>query len=188
MLWWIVDNLSVVLLALGIVALCFGAGWWTTRRNKLLYGVAVPGVLMLFAWVLSLFIVTDRMRLVRDVEEIRDQVNAGKLDDAIRHFDAEVTVDTVNGEHTFKSAAIRDLAKKNMGVYGVKKVNVWGITVEQVARPKATVAFFIGPEDSPERGRCTMQFVLASDGKWRVRMFGVESVIGGHKSPLLFPF
>jgi hypothetical protein len=187
MVWWIVDNNSVVLLVLGIIALGFAALWWTRRNNKLLIGVGVPLVLMLLTWVLSQYIVTDRIQLARDVETMRDLINAGKLDEAIGHFADEIKIDTSQGEQTFKKAEIAALAKLNMKRYGVKKVVTNKIEVQEVNRPKATVTFYVGPEDSGDRGRCIMGFELA-DGKWRVRTFTVESVIGGQKSPLVFPF
>jgi len=188
MLWWIVDNLGVVLLVLGIVALCFAAAWWTTRKNKLLIGLAVAIAMMPLAWGLSLYIVTDRMQLVRDVETMRDLVNAGKVEDAIQHFDDEVKVDTMQGEVTLKKSALKDLAKGNMSRYGVKRIDVWAISVEEVARPHATVTFLLKPQDGEERGRCRVGFVLAANGKWRVKTFTVETLIGGQKSPLLLPF
>jgi len=188
MLWWIVDNLSIVLLVLGIAALCFAAGWWSTRKNQLLIGVAIPLVLMPLAWLLSLFIVTDRMQLARNIEIMRDLVNDGKLDEALEHFDNEVKVDTMQGELKVTKSEIKNMAKGNMKAYGVKKIDVWGIQVQDVARPKALVNFYIKPQDGEERGRCKMGFVLGSDGKWRVCTFTVESLVGGKKSSLLLPF
>jgi hypothetical protein len=188
MLWWIVDNLSIVLLVLGIAALCFAAAWWSTRKTQLLIGVGVPILLMPLAWLLSLFVVTDRMQLVRNIESMRDFVNAGKLDEALEFFENEVKVDTMQGELKVAKSEMKSVAKGNMKLYGVKKVDVWGIHVQDVSRPMATVNFYIKPQDSEERGRCRMGFVLGQDGKWRVSTFTVESLVGGKKSPLLLPF
>jgi|SRR5579862_1833118 len=187
MLWWVVDNLGLVCVALGIVALCFAAAWWTTRNNKLLAGVAVPIVLIVSAWFLTLFVVTDSMLLVQSVESMRDLVNAGKIHDAIEYFDNDVTIDTSGGVIPFKKSDLQELAKSNMRRYGIKQVVTNKIEVEELARPKAKVTFYIGPEDSSERGRCIMRFVLSPDGKWRVKTVTVESVIGGQKTPLVFP-
>jgi hypothetical protein len=187
MLWWIVDNLGVVFLALGITALCCGWAWWTTRNSKLLIGLGLPIILMVLAWVLSLYIITDRTQLALDVETMRDLVNAAKLDAALEHFDDEVKIDTMQGEITFKKTDLRQLAKGNMKLYGVKQIDIWGIQVEEVSRPKATVTFYLKPQDGEERGRCIMGFVY-KDGKWRVSNFTVESLVGGKKSPLLLPF
>jgi hypothetical protein len=188
MLWWLVDNFGIVCWALGIVALGFAAAWWITSRNKCLIGVAVPLVLIVSCWFLSLYVVTDSMLLVQSVESMRDLVNAGKIHDAIEYFDNDVTVDTSGGVIPFKKAELQELAKNNMRRYGIKQVVTNKIEVEELARPKAKVTFYIGPEDSSERGRCIMSFVLSPDGKWRVKKFTVESVIGGQKSPLVFPF
>src|SRR5450631_2211958 len=104
---WIVDNLTWVLLVLGMVALCFAAAWWTTRKDKLLIGVAVQGLLMLAAWVLSLLVVTDRMQLVSNVESMRDLINAGKLSEAaLQHFDDEVKIEGIGGTQTYKKATL----------------------------------------------------------------------------------
>jgi hypothetical protein len=188
MLWWIVDNAPWVLFFLGIVALCFGAAWWTTRKNKLLIPCGIVVGLMVLVWVMSLFVVTDRMQLERDVQTMRDLVNAGKFDEAIEHFDEEVKVDTASGEVTVKKSKLRDLTKGNMSHYRVKKVVVHNINVEEVNRPKATVSFLVGPDDSIERGRCRMGFGLTPQGKWRVQTFTVESMTNSQKAPLLFPF
>jgi hypothetical protein len=186
-LWWIVDNLGIVCLVLGIIALCFIWAWWQTRNTKLLVGAGAPLLLMVLAWVLSLYIVTDRIQLVLDVETMRDLVNDAKLDAAIRHFDDEVKVDTMQGVMTLKQADLQQLAKGNMRNYGVKKIDVWNIQVEEADRPKATVSFYLKPQDSEERARCRMGFVY-KNGKWRVNAFTVESLIGGQKAPLLLPF
>jgi hypothetical protein len=187
MLWWIVDNLGVVFLALCIITLCCSWAWWTTRNAKLLIGVGVPIILMVLAWVLSLYIITDRTQLVLDVQNMRDLVNASQLDDALLHFDDEVKIDTMQGEMTLKKTDLRQLAKGNMRLYGVKKIDIWGIQVEEASRPNATLTFYLKPQDSEERGRCRMGFVY-KDGKWRVTTFTVESLVGGQKSPLLLPF
>jgi hypothetical protein len=187
MLSWVVDNLPWVLLGLGIVALCFAAVWWTTRKDKLLIGVAVPGVLMLAAWLLSLVIVTDRMQLVSNVESMRDLVNNGKLTDAVQHFDEVVEINGIGGPQTYKKATLEGLAKFNMRQHNIKKVVTNKIEIEDIVGDKATVTFFIGSEDSSERGRCIMGFVKSPDGKWRVNNVKVVTPIGDHPLPVLFP-
>ncbi|HYV38464.1 MAG TPA: hypothetical protein VE988_22460, partial [Gemmataceae bacterium] len=156
MIWWIVDNITLVLLVLAVIALCCGAAWWSFRNNKLLIGVAAPVTLMLAAWVMSLFIVTDRKQLVRIIENMQDLINAGKIDEFAEYFDEDITVDTLNGKLPFKKAQLKSLAEGNKKHYMVKKIFVSQIDVEEISRPNADVAFIMGNEEGPERGRCRM--------------------------------
>jgi hypothetical protein len=188
MLWWIVDNVTLVMLVLGTVALCFAAAWWIRRNNKLLTGAGIAAGLMVLAFVLSLVIVTDRIQLTRNIETMRDLFNEGKLDEALEYFEDVIHADTVQGNLQYKKADLKPLARSNLKLYSVKRIVINSIDVEKVDRPSATVNFVIGPEDDSARGRCAMEFVLGRDGKWRVSKFGVTSYIGGQKSPLLFPF
>src|SRR5262245_52687111 len=168
MLFWIVDNVGVVLLVLGLVALGFGAAWWSTRKHKLLIGVAVPLVLMAVAWGLSLFVVTDRMQLERNVDAIRDAVNAGNLDEALTFFEDQVDVELASGKVVgVKKEQMAALANRNKSHYQVKKVFTSSFRVEELSRPKA-VAKFVIITDQNYRGWCTTGWVRGPDGKWRV--------------------
>jgi len=188
MIWWIVDNVAWVTFIMGVLALCFGLAWTRTRNNKLLYGVAMPVAFGVLAYVLSLFIVTDRMQLVRNVENMRDLVNDKKLQEAIEHFDDVVHIESSQGPQDVKKVDLAALAKLNMGHHAISRVVANNIQVTELARPKATVTFYIGPEDGSERGRCIMGFVLSADGKWRVKTCTVETLVGGQKLPVGLPF
>ncbi len=189
MLFWMIDNVALVLTLLCAVALCFGAAWWINRQSKLLIGCAVPAGLMAMAWLLAVYVDTDRKQLVRNIETMRDLVNADKLADISQFFADDFDVVTANGVQPFTKDAVETLAKINRKAYGVKEFVVNNIDVEQVARPAAKVTFVVGPEDVPVRALCRMEFVLSADGKWRIRKVGIESYPGGQKSDqLIFPF
>src|SRR5439155_9552016 len=73
---WIVDHIDWVLIFLGLVAAALAVAWWNTRRRPYLIGAAAMVGLMLVCYVASLFIVTDAMQLSRNVDGIRDAINA----------------------------------------------------------------------------------------------------------------
>ena len=108
----------------------------------------------------------------------------------VRHSDVVATKRTENN----RADALRALAQMHQSAYGVagldlKKVIISSISVDEVERPNAVVSFTVRPDDdSLVRGRCVMKFTLISGNEWRVSGFHVESLVGGKKGPLIFPF
>jgi hypothetical protein len=189
MLYEIVDNSSLLLLGLGIVALCFGAAWWTTRRGKWLIGSGVCVAMMALIFVLSLFVVSDRQRIERNIDEMRNAVNTGKPEEAARFFDDVVTVDTRTGSVKVPNQLLKAYAKSNMNHYQVKQVETGSVDFEEMTGSKAVVSFMVRADDDwGKTGRCRMEFTKTPQGKWLCKRFTVESYIGGQTSPVLFPF
>ena len=198
MLYWIVDNTNNgwLLIFLGVIAAGLVVVWWNNLKRPWLIAAGAVLTAMLVCFVLSLFIVTDRMRLRRHVEDMRDSYNAGKLDETLSHFADEVVVETTNGPQKLNRDALKALAQMHQSAYGMagldlKKVIISSISVDEVERPNAVVSFTVRPDDdSLVRGRCVMKFTLISGNEWRVSGFGVERAFGasGEKLPLIFPF
>ena len=184
---WIVDHIDWVLIFLGLVAAALAVAWWNTRRRPYLIGAAAMVGLMLVCYVASLFIVTDAMQLSRNVDGIRDAINAGKPEEAMQFFENKVIVKTASGPQEYSKDSLVKLARLNMQHYAVKKVFTRRVQVEELHRPKATVRFAVSNEEGDKTGWCVMKFHHA-DGKWRVEEFTVESFVGGQTAPVLFPF
>ena len=198
MLYWIVDNTNNgwLLIFLGVIGLGLFAMWWNTLKRPWLIAAGAVLTVMAACFILSLFIVTDRMRLRRHVEEMRDSYNAGKLDDTLSHFAEEVNVETTNGTEKLNRDKLKALAQMHISTYGLQglnlqKVVISKIDVDKLERPTAEVSFLVRPEDDGVLpARCRMTFTLISGNEWRVSGFGVERAFGasGEKLPLIFPF
>jgi len=196
MLYWIVDNTNNgwLLIFLGVIGLGLFAVWWKNLKRPWLIAAGSVLAVMAVCFVLSLFIVTDRMRLRRHVEEMRDSYNAGKLDETLNHFAEEVIVETTETPQKLNREALKALAQMHVSLYGasgldLKKVVIGNIKVDEVNRPTAVVSFIVRPDDDGfAYGRCVMKFTLVGDNDWRVSGFHVESAVGGKKGPLIFPF
>jgi hypothetical protein len=189
MLYWMVDNVAVVLLLLGMVALGFGALWWVNRKRSWLIGCGVTLALMVLVFILSLVIVTDRKQIEGNIDGIRNAFNAGNTEDAAKFFDEIVTVDTRYGAITRSNKELKELAKGTMQHYGVKQVATGKVDFEELAGSKAVVNFMVqADDDMGKTGRCRMEFERNAEGKWLVKRFTVEAWLGGAKVPVLFPF
>jgi hypothetical protein len=190
MLFWIVDNQWVLFALCGLVTVGFAAAWWNTRNNKWLLGCAAGVALIVAVLVLQILVVTDRQQIERNIDAMRDALNNAKVDEAAKYFDDEVTVELSGGmKMTVSNKQLEDLARANMKGYAVTKVATGRVDFVELARPKAVVTFMVqAQDDSNKTGRCRMEFVLNSQGKWRAKTFSVESFIGGQKAPVLFWF
>jgi hypothetical protein len=187
MLFWIVDNQLWVLVLLALVGLGFGWMWWLTRDKRWLIGDGVAAALAAGVVVLALFVVTDRMQLERNVDAIRDAVNAGKFDEALKHFEDQVEVETATKKEKVPKVLMAEVARRNKDKYGVQHVFTSAFDVDEISRPNAAVRFVI-ITDNEQRGWCKMRFRLSPEGQWRVTGFTVESYIGGQVAPVLvFP-
>jgi hypothetical protein len=188
MLYWIFDNWLFIQALLGIITINFGAVWWQTRKKKWLIACCATVAVMVLLAALSFMVVTDQQQIERNIDAMRNALNSGKPDEAAKYFDEEVKVELANNKTiTLTNKELEALAKYNMKVHGVKKVETGRVDFEEVSRPKAVVTFMVRAEEDPSKvGRCRMEFVLTPQGKWRVKTFAVESFVGGQKSPVLF--
>src|SRR5437899_3458585 len=151
---WIVDHIDWVLIFLGLVAAALAVAWWNTRRRPYLIGAAAMVGLMLVCYVASLFIVTDAMQLSRNVDGIRDAINAGKPEEAMQFFEDKVLVKTSSGPREVTRDDLVKFARDNMQHYGVKKVLTGRVRVEEMQRPKAVVRFSVSNEEGDKSGWC----------------------------------
>jgi hypothetical protein len=189
MLFWIVDNVWMIVFVLAIVALGFGYAWWLTRRARWLIGSGVSGGLIVLLFVLSLLIVTDQKQIRANIDAMRNAINEGKAEEAAKYFDDMVTVDTNRGSFQVPNKALQDYAKSNMRGHAVKQVETGKVDFESLTDSKAVVNFMVRADDDMQKtGRCHMEFTRTPQGKWVVKRFTVEAWIGSTKANVLFPF
>ncbi len=169
MLWWLVDNANLVILVLGLVALVLGVRWWLTRQGKYLVGLGAAVGLIGVVWLLTLTVVTDRVRLLRTVETIGRQLNQHDLDRAFAHLTDRVRVETGVWTTTLPREVLLKIARTRMQKGHVKALEVWNVDVESVDRPKAVVSFYLRPQEfAGAFATCHAEFVLVGE-QWRVK-------------------
>src|SRR2546428_6870710 len=103
---------------------------------------------MVVLFVLSLVIVTDRKQLARNVDSMRDALNAGKFDEALKFFDDKVTITALAsgssvGTTVYEKSKLVPLAKQNQQYYKVKKISTGTVAVNELSRPHAKIRFLI---------------------------------------------
>jgi hypothetical protein len=181
MLWWLVDNANLVLLALVLLAIILGVRFWLTRRGAYLIGLAGVVALMVLVWVLSLLIVTDRKRLVLTVEEVAARINQKDLPGAFKHFEDKVRL-VIDGKGKLLTRdEVLGLAKMVFQKGGIEGIVVWDVEVEKVERPSAVVSFYVRPTDEQGYARCEAECVLHGEGDWRVKVLKIAMPPGGRR-------
>ncbi len=179
MLWWLVDNSNGVLIVLGLALLGLTAWWWNTRRRPVASAALVTLALLVTVVVLSLVIVTDRKQLTADVNDMVAALNADRLEEATKHFADEVQVDFMKQTKvTVPRKLLAAQARNQLERAGFKHFIVWGIDVEKLERPHATVQFYIRPEGEGQFATCWAEFILVGERDWRVKKLTVEMGTG----------
>jgi hypothetical protein len=181
MLWWLVDNANLVLLALGLIGLVLGVCLWLTRRGAYLIGLGGVVALMALVWVLSLLIVTDRKRLVRTVEDVAARINKQDLPGAFQHFEDKVRLEIDGKGRVLTRDEVLGLAKMAFRKGGIEGIVVWDVEVEKVERPGAVVSFSARPTDEPAIARCQAECVLHGERDWRVKVLKITMPPGGRQ-------
>src|SRR5262245_58555228 len=141
MLWWLVDNANLVFLVLGLVALVLAVRWSLTRRGAYLAGLGVTFTLIAVVFALTLFVVTDRRRLVQRVEEIARLFNPKDLDRAFDHMTDTIRLEMSGWPKpiTLPKSWVKQAAQRGFRDHNIQGIHVWNIGVEKVDRPSAVV-------------------------------------------------
>src|SRR5262245_15381975 len=180
MLSHFVDNAVFYEALLALIAIGLGVAWWKTRNRRWLLSCGIPLALMIILVVLTFVVDTDRKQIARNVDSMRDAINAGNAAEAAKYFDENVTIDTRNGKFTMSNKYLEKMAKGTMGAYQVKQVETGRVEVEELSGAKAMAKFMVRDADNPgQMGWCRMEFVRTPNGKWLVKWMTVESYIGG---------
>jgi hypothetical protein len=172
MLWWLVDHASSVNLLLGIAALIAGCLWWMTRKRGYGFAFLVTVALLIVVRLLSVFIVTDRMRIIQTVEAMARAVDQRNLDECFKHVSPQFKHDLMDAQQ------FRVYTEAQLRLHKVFKFHVFKISAEDVSRETGTgkARFWIDVEgawdgEAPPL-RCDATFVFERD-MWLLKDFKV---------------
>jgi hypothetical protein len=179
MLTWLVESATLFYIVLGTLALILSVAWWRIRKNSLVIGAAAAVALIAGLFLLGYFVETDSQRIENSVHEMVSGLRAHDID---RIF-AQIS-DRFHFLSNDKSQ-FREKVTGTMHGHDVTDARVWGFTpLEGPSRDKGTarIEFFVkvkgnwGGEDVPYR--CRADFVLDTDGKWRLLTFQIFRAVG----------
>jgi len=167
---WLVDHAGLVYLCLGIAALVLGCLWWMTRHKKYLVALLGTAVVLGLVWLLTLFVVTDRMQVARGVEAMARAVDQRNLDQFFDHISSEFDHMGMNAQQ-FRTYMETQLRRFKVASFRVSKINTEDVS-RQAGTGKAEFWIFVeGPwEGEAPPLRCEAAFVLEKD-KWRLKGF-----------------
>jgi hypothetical protein len=184
---WVVDESATILIILALAAGALGAVWWNTRQRWSLIATAASVLLMVVVFVLSLVVVTDSALLKQNVVLIRDAVNGGKYEEALKFFDDTVKIKSTAGVIDMSKDKILTMATRTRDSYQVKQIETGTVHVDELKGLHAKIRFQVGDaDDGLKRGRCLMDCEY-KQGKWVVTTMTVEALIGGQRMPVLLP-
>ena len=171
---WLIEDLGLVAILLGVGALLLAGIWWRDRRTKFLTAAVVLATLGAVAGLLWLFVDTDQRKIKRKVEEMAAGI-PGDLDRVFRHISPTFRYGT-RSKDDLRRAAADAIRQRN-----VTEVRVWDVAVEQADRATRTarVSFSFKIRGNWSAGneffQCRATFYLDDDGEWRMREFQVFS-------------
>ena len=180
------DHAATVMFLLGFVALAFGLGWWYTRLGKYLVAAGGMLLLILLLWLLSLFVVTDRQQIRRNLEAMAQGVLDGKPDAVFKHLAKDFAFEQI-GREEFVQRATREIQGRR-----VKDLHLWDFDFEEfsASQGKAKVAFRARVDLS--EGPMAMVLVRANfvrEGQaWTMKAFQVFNAVANTDRPLQIPW
>lgn len=169
MLPWIADNAGAFYLLFGVTAIGLVAGWWMTRRGKLLLALIPLAGLALGVWLIARFTDTDQKRLQRIVEEMARGVREGNAQLIFRHISPSFSF------RGMQVAQFRDYVERQLRNRRARDVTVSKFAFEQVSRSegKAKVEFWAHTDEAHGLPiRCEADF-LFEEGEWRMSGFEI---------------
>lgn len=187
MLWWLVDNATVLLLVVGLVTLSFGYFWWQTRKRTHAIGAGAGVVLFVAVLVLSFVIMTDRKVLVRTIHDLVDSINRADPDALIKHVADEMEISQPGRPIKIKKKQLHDACRAAMKQYKVSQIEISGLDIEEIERPRAVLRFIVRPVDDHRFAHCKAEFMLVGEGDWRMRALEVTFGLGGQQQILPLP-
>jgi hypothetical protein len=189
---WLSDNFDILVILLSILALALGYFWWRTRKRYFALGAGVAvllgGLVCLLLYFLPFILgESDSQQIERKIREMAAGVKARNLDRIFQHISS--TFHFVS----FDKAAFRQRAEEIIRRRDVDEVVVWDFERGEIAREKRTgkISFMVKAR-SDLRGsdipyRCEADFVLDSDGQWRMSGFQIFKPFVDSKEPIHIP-
>jgi hypothetical protein len=189
---WLSDNFDILVILLGIIALGLGYFWWRTRKRYFALGaglaVVLVGLVCLLPYLLPLILgESDSQQIERKIREMAASVKARNLDRIFRH---------VSNSFHFRSLdklAFRQRSEEVIRRRDVEEVVVWDFERGEISREKrsATVRFTVKARSKWQGSefpyRCEADFVLDSDGQWRMRGFQLFNPLVNSNEPIDIP-
>jgi hypothetical protein len=189
---WLLDNLALITILLSIVTLAFVFVWWRTRRRPYALGAVTAVTLLGLVWLLLyalplLFGETDSQQIERKIRAMAAAVKTRDLDRIFSHISESFHF----GSHD--KAAFRRRSEEVIRAGEVEEVIVWDFQRGDIARDQRTgkISFMVKARASwrgSEAGyRCDADFVLDSDGQWRMGGFQLFNPFRESKEPIPLP-
>lgn len=180
MLWWLVDNVGIFQIILGICALGFAAAFYLNKRVKFLAiaGAFVAGIALF--WLLSQLIVTDRKRLEINVREMADAVVTGKEDVLLGHWADDFQFQGINREPLAKAAT------RTAKHFKVDHIRIWGWQVDNVDRKAGTADVNFGATAEGKPYRFRGRFRLVGD-QWKLQRIDAFNPLVDQDTPINIP-
>jgi hypothetical protein len=172
-----------VYLTLGILALVVGCLWWMTRKRIYRFALLGTALLLLVVWFLTLFIVTDRMRIVRTVETMAQAIHQHNLDEFFKHVSPQFGHDAMDAQQ------FRLYTEAQLRRHKVYSFHVHKITAPDVSRQTGSKAgFWIDVEGAWEGEapplRCEATFVFERE-EWLLK--GFKLLLGNSSTEFRLP-
>ncbi|MBM4067471.1 MAG: hypothetical protein FJ271_00795 [Planctomycetes bacterium] len=184
MLWWLVDNATVVYLVLGLTALVLAAVFWSNRRVKFLAAAGVLLGLVGLFFLLTRLIVTDREQLYLHVQAMARGVEEGDPEKVFRHFSKQFRHDNSDGATARARIAAAIRARR------VSAIGISSFDAEQLSRAdrKARVTFLVSFDADGHRHmfRARLEFALEGDD-WRLTRVQLFNPVVNHDQPIAIP-
>jgi hypothetical protein len=187
MLTWPVDHPSWVCVALGVVALGFLVGLWTTRKRYYAIGLgAMAGLTALFL-LLVLLVPTDMKRIRHAIDEMGAGVKEKNADRIFANISDQFQLGS-QGKQAF-----RQLVDQALRSGEVTDIQVWNFRDVEISRPHRTATLVFDVKPFPTENfnnvhyRCKAAFVLDSDDQWRLRGFDLFNPFVETDKPLNVP-
>ncbi len=169
---WLIEDLYLVAVLLGVGAALSLAVWWRERQKKYLLTAGVLTVLAFAAGLVWFVVDTDQRQIKRKVEEMA----AGIPTDLNRVF-SHISPAFRYGSHD--KTGLRKAAEDAIRKGNVTEVRVWDVRIEEPDRAarQAKVHFNFKIRGNWSAGAefyyCRALFRLDDDGQWRLQEFKV---------------
>jgi len=185
---WLAEDPIVLYMVLATAAVLLGAGYWMKRKRGYLFGLGAMVVLVGLVWLLDFLIVTERERLLHTVQAMARRVEALDIDGVFAHISNEF----ISGNN-LKKEEFRQAVKNGVRVYQVREMQMWDLEVVELSMPdkSAKVEFHAKVRGNWSGGEefylVRADFVLDSDGQWRMKGFTLHRPFANQNEPLPLP-
>jgi hypothetical protein len=182
---WLMYNLFVVYLLLGVIAIGLLVAFWLTRKRAWLFAAGGVLVLILIVFLLRLFVPTDYARIMDSIQAMRSGVQKHDTEAVMKHIAQDFSFGS------FDRKAFRARVDHAFQNRFVDDVNFWEFDEVKIDRPNktATLAFKAKPHpqssgEGLEHYLVRATFVLEPDDQWRLKTFRLFNPIVDTDKPL----